>query len=478
MKHLALLALADAEVDLLTRLAHRTDLTLSAVYHPDPHSLLARLAELADVPVFTDLSALADLPLDCCLGNERSRPLIEALAGHAAAAGRGKPVFVSMAEAERFLDDPVRWGEAFEMEVAGVVDPPITEDELPNSPLIVEVMEAFPPEVEPESRKHEPVVLGSAVEPSPVRRTLGAPTIDLFYDPARLADWLVQSALRLTGAESAVLWRRELNGRRWNLMAFAPDAEWLPSVTFPPEDLEAEIQSGLSRSGPLGDGSGGGLEPPVRVLYVPLPGADEAFGLLALFQGWDTPEWPKPVRDELSTRAVELGNALERCVAMSKVGQELKHLKFKERLRDILLDDSLAAAPRWRLCLEFLLTELPAEAAWYFEADEAAGCLRLLSAVSTHGTIEGDLSLPIGAGLIGRSFGGTAPISWFGEGGKDAGEMVTIPIDGGRGGQRAPAGVLMIEGLPPVDDEARDVVRRVDLLRDILAPLVSPIAGE
>ena len=36
----------------------------------------------------------------------------------------------------------------------------------------------------------------------------------------------------------------------------------------------------------------------------------------------------------------------------------------------------------------------------------------------------------------------------------------------------------MIEGLPPVDDEARDVGRRVDLLRDILAPLVSPIAGE
>lgn len=461
MKHLALLALADAEVDFLTRLAHRSDLTLSAVYHPDPHSLLARLAELADVPVYTDLAALAELPIDCCLGNERSRSLIDALAGHAAAAGRVKPLFVPIHEADRFLEDPIGWGEFQDVELLEMADAIPPKVESAPAPVVVEV-----------------APVESETEAAPLRRTLGAPTIDLFYDPARLADWLVLSALRLTGAESAVLWRREANGRRWTLMAFGPDAERLPAVTFPPENLEEEVRSGLSRSGPLGDGSGGGLEPPVRVLHVPLPGADEPFGLLALFQPWSLPEWPKSVRDELSFRSTELGLALERCVAMSKVGQELKHLKFKERLRDLLLDDALAPAARWRACLEFLLTELPAEAAWYFEADEAAGRLRLLAAVSTRGPIEGDLSLPIGAGMIGRVLGGSAPISWFGEAAVDAGELVTIPIDGGRGGQRAPAGVLMIEGLPPADEEARESGRRVDLLRDILAPLVSPNIGE
>jgi len=463
MKHLALLALADAEVDLLTRLAHRSDLTLSAVYHPDPHSLLARLAELADVPVYTDLAALAELPLDCCLGNERSRPMIDALAGHAAAAGRRKPLFVPIHEAGRFLEDPVGWGEFQDVE-------------------LLEMDDAVPPPAEPVPTPvvtvADPVESRPEPEAVPPRQTLGAPTIDLFYDPARLAEWLVLSALRLTGAESAVLWRREANGRRWTLMAFAPDAERLPAVTFPPEDLEEEVRSGLSRSGPLGDGSGGGLEPPVRVLHVPLPGPEEPFGLLALFQPWSLPEWPKSVRDELSFRSAELGLALERCVAMSKVGQELRHLKFKERLRDLLLDDAMAPAARWHASLGFLLTELPAEAAWYFEADETAGRLRLVAAVSTRGPIEGDLSLPIGAGMIGRVLGGSTPTSWFGEAAADAGELVMIPIDGGRGGQRVPVGVLMIEGLPPADDETRESGRRVDLLRDILAPLVSPTIGE
>jgi hypothetical protein len=73
MKQLALLALADAEVDLLTRFANRFDLTLSAVYHPDPHSLLARLAELADVP---------------CIPTSRSWPSCRSIAAWAANAPR------------------------------------------------------------------------------------------------------------------------------------------------------------------------------------------------------------------------------------------------------------------------------------------------------------------------------------------------------------------------------------------------------
>ncbi|MDZ4804604.1 MAG: hypothetical protein SGI90_07090 [Candidatus Eisenbacteria bacterium] len=469
MKHLALLALADAEVDLLTRLAQRSDLTLSAVYHPDPHSLVARLAELANVPVYTDLEALADLPLDCCLGNERSRPLIEALAGHAAAAGRERPAFVSIAESERFLEDPIGWSSP-----VTALDLEIADDQPPDERVQTELPTGSPETPSPVDIESTSVM----TEPVRVRRTLGAPTIDLFYEPSRLAEWLVQSALRLTGAESAVLWRRETNGLRWTLMAFAPDADRLPAVTFPPEELEAEVQSGLSRSGPLGDGSGVGLEPPVRALYVPLPGAGEPFGLLALFQPWSAPEWPKFVRDELSARAGELGGALERCLAMSKVGQELKHLKFKERLRDCLLSDTLAPADRWRLCLEFLLEELPAQAAWYFAADESAARLRLVAAVSISGPIEGELSLPMGTGLIGHSFGGTAPTRWFGEAGLGAGEMVTIPVEGGRGGHRTPAGVLLIEGVPSVDEETLDAGQRIDILRDILAPLISSTAGE
>ncbi|TPW15114.1 MAG: hypothetical protein FD129_959 [bacterium] len=474
MKQLALLALADAEVDLLTRLAHRADLSLSAVYHPDPASLVARLAELAAVPVYTDLARLAELTLDCCLGNERSRPLIETLAGHAAAAGRAGPVFVPIADAERFLEDPAGWGAPTPVEL---------REEEADEPLDAAPLDAAPDETDPgelsiveaEAPPHATI---ETAPPEVPRRTLGAPTIDLFYDPQRLAEWLVLSALRLTGAESAVLWRRESNGRRWNLMSFAPDPERLPMVTFPPEELEAEVQSGLSRSGALGDGAGGGLEPPVRVLYLPLSGQDEPFGLLALFQPWSAPDWPRFVRDELSVRADELGKALERCVAMSKVGQELKHLKFKERLRDLLLDESLAPADRWRPCLEFLLAELPAQAAWYFAADEAAGRLRLVAAVSSQGVIEGELSLPMGAGLVGRAFGGAASTSWFGEAASEAGEMITIPVDSGRGGQRTPVGVLLIEGLPPADEDVRDSGRRVDLLRDILAPLVAPTAGE
>jgi hypothetical protein len=316
-----------------------------------------------------------------------------------------------------------------------------------------------------------------APRPGPSRRTLGTPTIDLFYDPARLAEWLATSALGVSGADAAVVWRRESDGRRWSLMAFGPDPDRLPAVTFPPEELEQHVQGGLLRVGPLSDGAGGNLDPPVRALYLPLPGTDGPFGLLALFQPWDAPDWPKGVRDELAARAPELGLALERCLQLSKVGLELKHLKFKEKLRDLLLDDALDTTARWRQCLEFLLVELSATSVWYFAAEEGGRRLQLVAATSTAGPIQGHLSLPVGSGLIGGAFGGSARASWFCEAADGSGEIVTIPVDGGRGGQRAPTGVLLLEGLPPADDDPRDAERRVDLLRDILAPLVAPTSA-
>ncbi|HEX7880456.1 MAG TPA: hypothetical protein VF720_13665, partial [Candidatus Eisenbacteria bacterium] len=87
------------------------------------------------------------------------------------------------------------------------------------------------------------------------------------------------------------------------------------------------------------------------------------------------------------------------------------------------------------------------------------------------------LSVPVGSGLIGGAFGGTTRASWFCEAADGSGEIVTIPVDGGRGGQRAATGVLLIEGVPPADDDPRDAERRVDLLRDILAPLVPPVSA-
>ena len=495
MKQLALLALADAEVDLLTRLANRSDLTLTAVYHPDPHSLVARLAELAEVPVYTDLGELAELSLDGCLGGERSRTLADNLADRAVAVGRPAPMFISLDDADRFLDDPSGWtvparavaASEPESNVGTAVEEPpsppadITAPNVeaaPGAEAAAEPPAAVEPSAVPAPPDPTPAPTSYATPapPSTGRHALGAPTMDLLYDPARLAEWLARSALQFAGAESAVVWRREADGRRWTLMSFAPDPERLPAVTFPPEELEQHAREHGLHVAALGDADAG--DPPVRALYLPLPGGEGPFGLLALFESWDAPDWDPSVREELAGRAMELGLALERCVQMSQVGQELKHLKFKERLRDLLLDDRYAPAERWRQCLEFLLVELPATAVWYFAADETDGRLHLVAATSVSGPIEGHLSLPIGAGLIGAAFGGEQRASWFCESADGGGEIVTVPVDAGRGGQKSPIGVLMIEGVPPAEDDAREAGRRVDQLRDILAPLVPTTGGE
>lgn len=429
MTQLALLNLSDDDVDLLTRLSRRDDLRLEALYQSDPTALAARLAGIADIPVFTDIEALADLSIELCAGREETRALALRLAGRARAAGRRGPSFVLIDDLLRRLGVPED-----ALEPAGAE--PAASDLLP--PL-------------------------EAPEPS-----FGVPTIDLFYDPARLSAWLADASWKFAGADSAVVWRREAEGRRWTLMSFAPSADRLPPVAFPPEELEQRLTEGRLESRPVGDAAA-----PFRALFVPLPGEASPFGLLGVFKSWTPGEWPRPVRETLAARGVELGQALDRCVNVSRIGLELKHLRFKERVRDLLLEGSDTPAVRWGRCLAALLEEVPARGAWYFERTPDGQRLELIAATSSGGAVHGQLSIPVGFGLVGGAFGRSRKVSWFAEDPDVGGETCAIPIDAGRGAARTPLGVLLLEGVPSSDQDEGAAARRIDLIRDILAPILA-----
>jgi hypothetical protein len=467
MTHLALLNLSDADVDLLTRLARQDRFRLDALYHADPSALAARLAGIAAVPVFSDLEALADLPIDVCAGREEARELAGRLAGRARASGRPGPTFLLIEELVGALSS--RNGDSTGALVAE--DRPASGAGVPDpSPALRPVPGSS--QGGASSPSGFDAAPSSTVAPSsaaPASPELGVPTIDLFYDPARLSAWLAESAWKFADAASAVVWRREAEGRRWTLMSFAPSADSLPPVAFPPEELEQRLRDGHLESRPVGDAAA-----PFRALFVPLPGEESPFGLLGVFRAWTPGDWPRPLREEFARRAVELGQALDRCVNVSRIGLELKHLRFKERIRDLLLEGTDPPAARWGRCLAALLEEVPARTASYWQRTPDGQRLEMIAATSAAGAVHGQLSIPIGVGIVGGAFGRPRKTTWFCEDTDIPGETCVVPVDAGRGAARAPVGVLLLEGVPPSDQDDGEAGRRIDLLRDLLAPILAP----
>jgi hypothetical protein len=478
MTHLALLNLSDADVDLLTRLARQDRFRLDALFHADPSALAARLAGIAAVPVFSDLEALADLPIDVCAGREEARELAGRLAGRARASGRPGPTFLLLEELVGALssrDGDSAPGAPAEERAAngagGATVPPEDAFRATGAPV-----GAGPPAPGAASRPAEapraatpPPFTTPPPAMTPAPPELGVPTIDLFYDPTRLSAWLAESAWKFAEASSAVVWRREAEGRRWTLMSFAPSADSLPPVAFPPEELEQRLRDGHLESRPVGDAAA-----PFRALFVPLPGEESPFGLLGVFRAWTPGDWPRPLREEFARRAVELGQALDRCVNVSRIGLELKHLRFKERIRDLLLEGTDPPAARWGRCLAALLEEVPARTASYWQRTPDGQRLEMIAATSAAGAVHGQLSIPIGVGIVGGAFGRPRRTTWFCEDTDIPGETCVVPVDAGRGAARAPVGVLLLEGVPPSDQDDGEAGRRIDLLRDLLAPILAP----
>lgn len=494
MKQLALLALSDRDVDLLRRVRHHPGLALQAIYHPDPAALVIRLADMASLPVYTDLDPLIDLSLDVCVGDDKALELMEGLSARVGAAGRPSPLFVPLADVDRFLCDPDHWKpeETLRREALPATPPEAPRPAPPLEPAPPESRMPAPsaapttpaPTIEIISGPPRPAPAAAEVAPAPAApapppvesapATLGVPTIDLFYEPARLAAWLAEAAARLTQAGAAVIWRRENDGRRFPLMSFAPGPEALPSIRFDSDRLEALTQAGHWQSQEVTDDAAAGRH---LGLFVPLPGEAGPFGLLALFRPVEAGEWPRAAREELTQRVPEIGRALARCVHLSQVGRELKDLQFKERVRDLLLDGAEPAGRRWERLLRYLVGEIGADVVCWFEASADREVLRLAASAASEGALSGDVTVPAGVGRIGRAFRSRRVAIWFPEEPGVGGEEATLPVLAGFGPEERSVGVLLFEGLRAAGGEEGAARVRLERLQEILRPLAGGVTA-
>ena len=105
MKQIVFVAVDDADVDLLSRIRQHDDMRVEAVYHPDPGSLVARIAALSRLPVVSDRNRLEGMTPDVCIGGERAAEFALEWRERALLAGRPAPVFVSVDRAGEYLDD-------------------------------------------------------------------------------------------------------------------------------------------------------------------------------------------------------------------------------------------------------------------------------------------------------------------------------------------------------------------------------------
>jgi hypothetical protein len=538
LKGLALVALDDDDVDLLTRLRQRDDLKLEAVYHPDPEALVVRLAELVQIPVVADLAALTALPIDLWVGGSGAAPLMTEIKGRARKAGRGALVYIPASEIDEFLNDPEKHGVVAESgaetepvaavaaaprsaaepaaatvaaEIQNLNEPPARAgasapgpEPLDSETLSLSDAEISGEESTPVTHKEAVTAKSDAVEATAHETTetpplsegsaetrvadgdtegegdagwsLGVPSIELFYDPARLGTWLAESACRLAGGSAAVLWRRDPDGQRYTLVAYAPNSDALPTIPFPPTQLEEYVRAGRVQAvAPDHFVAPDATPPPFHFLAVPLPGQELSYGLLGVFRPTSAGDFPRGAITELSARASELGVAVERCFQFARMGQELRGLRYKERIRDLMLDSMIPESERWSRLLRFLIEEVPADFAQFYRLSDDGLRLSLVAVSSRAEEFEGWVSIPASRGLIGAALDRERLAVYSSDDHSDPRGLYVLPIRARKGDGSLPIGVIVLDNAHERTADGEDTSGLLETTASIMAPLLSTL---
>ncbi len=507
MQHMALLALEDHEVDLLSRARQRDDVRLGAVYHPDPAALVVRLAGLAHVPVVFDIEALAALPIDFCVGGENAAQAIRELAGRASREGKAAPVFVPAGDFDLYLKDPSSYvaRQATPAPDGGDAAAPAGKDagsgagsttERKQSPIDPEgptaempvaperpapvVTSATAPITSSGGRREEHREAGPVATPETAQAfDPGSPPLRDLFDPVLLSRWITGAALKAGGGFSSVLWKREAEGQRYALMSFAPDADRLPTVSFPPGELETHVRAGTPRVvDPPRPPQGADGGPQFKMLAVPLAGDRGAFGLLGIFRRVADGPFPESFVAAVGSKSTDYGVALERSVEFSGMGAELRSLRFKERVRDLMLDSRVPASERWSRLLDFLVMETQADFAQFLRVSDDRARLSLEAAAGLSGDFEGWVSIPVGRGMAGRALERrSVTVYTADEMGDDRG-VYLLPVRSGREEDALPIGVIVLDGAVDANASGEETRALLQIVGDIVAPLLkAPVAG-
>lgn len=523
MKQLALVGLDDADVDLLVRLRQRDDLKLEAVYHSDPEALVMRLAGLARLPVVLDVSALAALDLDLCVSGGGAAAILKELQGRAQMSGRPVPLTVPIHEIEEFLSDPDGYAARGSTRPSKPAETPpapsaaVETDDAPDEPAVPETTvdhdipreeptpvtrkETAPPRpeaaetatpesaapaapspaaAEPEARKTATATATNAAteeeddEDLEARvESLGSPTIEMFYEPVRLGTWLTEAACRTAGGSAAVLWRRDADGQRYTLVAYAPNSDSLPTIPFPPSQLDEFVRAGrVQVVAPEHFVAPETTPPPFHFLAVPLPGQSLSYALLGVFRPVENGDFPRAAITELSARAAELGLAVERCFQFARMGQELKGLRFKEKVRDLMLESGIPESERWSRLLRFLLEEVPADFGQFYRLSPDGLRLSLEAISSQAGEFEGWVSIPVGRGIIGAAMERERLSVYSADDGDPRG-MYLLPIRSKRIEGTTPIGVVVLDGAQERTAGGEETASLLETMAGIMAPLLS-----
>lgn len=521
MKQIVFVAVEDADVDLLSRIRQHDDMRVGAVYHPDPGSLVARIAALSRLPVVSDPERLEGMTPDVCIGGHRAAELAAEWRERALLAGRPAPVFVPVARAGEYLDDvrgflarvqqeseSVLRGaeEPMEFEVTSLnlapgaglptttppsADPPKvvpptvempvatrpTEPTPPTEPSATEPTAAEPP-APPRRAAPRPAAPGAVphTEPPAEPVTLGSPSIGICYEPTRLVAWLASAAARLLGGSAAVVWQREANGERFSLLGYAPSTLALPALPTPPRMLEDLVRAGRPQvvsSARLF--AGAEMLVPLSLVTVPLPGAAGVFGLLGVFRPDTHGPVPPAALAELAHRAPELGQALDRCYRFAEMGQELKRLRFRDRLRDFMLGARFSAPGRWEELLALVLEAAPAAAAYVYRLDPVTARLELTAVGGDGEMATGHFSVPVGRGFVGSAFQREGVTVYSRDGLddlNDAHDLYLMPLRARRAGLDVPVALLMLDGVACRTRMGQETVAFLEELGGIVGPFL------
>ena len=135
---------------------------------------------------------------------------------------------------------------------------------------------------------------------------------------------------------------------------------------------------------------------PLSLVTVPLPGASGIFGLLGVFRPEAHGPVPPAALAELAERAPELGQALNVATSFTEMGQELKRLRFRDRLRDFMLGARFTSPGRWEELLALVLEAAPAAVAYVYRLDPVSARLELTAVGGDGEMATGHFSMPVG----------------------------------------------------------------------------------
>jgi hypothetical protein len=206
---------------------------------------------------------------------------------------------------------------------------------------------------------------------------------------------------------------------------------------------------------------------------VPLFGETSPLGLLGVFRPVGSGKFPPEVVAAFETRAGQFGLGLDRCFRFHVMDHELKALRFKERVRDLLLDNRPARAERWSRLLSFLLESIPADYAHYYGLSDDGQRLSLTGVAGETDGFEGWVSMPVGRGMIGSAVGRDRVIVYSSDDDAVDKSVFLLPIRAREKDRDEPVGVILLDGAANVSVDGEDTAGRLQAFADIVAPLLS-----